>query len=161
MTALRTLGMGVDEQLLRVGGRVTTFSFRAADGALLRRLEMADTDAVLGAPSVVVARKDLHSVLLHAAGTDLRVEAGAEAVGFEDGEDGVGLRLADGRHLGADVLIGADGINSTVRAQLHGAAAARSGGFVCWLALAPFRRPAFAQGESAHFLGPRHALRRA
>jgi 2-polyprenyl-6-methoxyphenol hydroxylase-like FAD-dependent oxidoreductase len=153
MTALRTLGMGLDEELLRVGGRVTTFSFRAPDGALLRRLEMADTDAGLGAPSVVLARNDLHSVLLHAAGSDLHVEAGVEAVGFEGCEDGVRLRLADGRHLRADVLIGADGINSTVRAQLHGAAAPRSGGFVCWLALAPFRHPAFAQGESAHFWG--------
>ena len=50
MAALRTLGIGLDEELLRVGGRVTTFSFRAADGALLRRLEMAATDASLGAP---------------------------------------------------------------------------------------------------------------
>jgi 2-polyprenyl-6-methoxyphenol hydroxylase-like FAD-dependent oxidoreductase len=153
MTALRTLGMGLDEELLRVGGRVTTFSFRAPDGALLRRLEMSVIDTSLGAPSVVLARNDLHSVLLHAAGSDLRVEAGAEAVGFEDYEDGVRLRLADGRQLRADVLIGADGINSTVRAQLHGAAAPRSGGFVCWLALAPFRHPTFAQGESVHFWG--------
>ncbi len=153
MSALRTLSMGLDEELLRVGGRVTTFSFRAPDGALLRRLEMAATDADLGAPSVVLARKDLHSVLLDAAGSDLRVEAGAEAVGFDDCEGGVRLRLADGSQLRADVLIGADGINSTVRAQMHGASAPRSGGFVCWLALAPFRHPAFAQGESVHFWG--------
>ena len=153
MAALRTLGIGLDEELLRVGGRVTTFSFRAADGALLRRLEMAATDASLGAPSVVLARRDLHAVLRHAAGSDLRVEAGVAAVGFDQCEDGVRLRLVDGRQLCADVLIGADGINSTVRAQLHGAAVPRPGGFVCWLALAPFRHPAFAQGESAHFWG--------
>ena len=45
MSALRTLGMGLDDELLRVGGRVTTFSFRAPDGSLLRRLEMTATDA--------------------------------------------------------------------------------------------------------------------
>lgn len=153
MTALRTLGMGLDQELLGVGGRVTTFTVREPDGTLIRRLEMAPADALLGAPSVVVARSDFHELLLRAAGGDVRVETAAEAVRFENRDDGVALHLADGRTLRADVLIGADGINSKVRAQLHGASASRSGGFVCWLALAPFRHPAFAQGESVHFWG--------
>jgi 2-polyprenyl-6-methoxyphenol hydroxylase-like FAD-dependent oxidoreductase len=153
MNALRTLGMGLDDELLRVGGRVTMFSFREPGGALVRQLEMAATDQSLGAPAVVLARRDFHGLLLDAAGSDLRVEVGAEAVRFESCDDGVLLQLADGRQLWADVLIGADGINSTVRAQLHGARTPRSGGFVCWLALTPFRHPAFAEGESVHFWG--------
>jgi 2-polyprenyl-6-methoxyphenol hydroxylase-like FAD-dependent oxidoreductase len=153
ISALRTLGIGLDKDLLRVGGRVTTFTLRTPDGGLLRRLEMASTDDAVGAPSVVLARRDLHAVLVKAAGVDLRVEVGADAASFDSGDDGVVLRLADGRELGADVLIGADGINSMVRAQLHGATAPRAGGFVCWLALAPFRHRAVALGESVHYWG--------
>lgn len=153
MSALRTLGIGLDQELLRVGGRVTMFSLRNPDGTVLRRMKLSPVDANLGAPSVVLARKDLHDVLLQAAGSDLRVEVGAEAVRFECSHDGVLLHLADGRQLEADVLIGADGINSVVRAQLHGATEPRSGGFVCWLALAPFRHRFLAEGESVHFWG--------
>ena len=122
MNGLRTLGMGLDEELLRVGGRVRTFRFHTSDGALLRRREMAQIDAHLGAPSVALARSDLHATLLNAAGTNVRVETGARAVHFENAADRVVLRLADGRELEADILVGADGIDSVVRAQLHGAA---------------------------------------
>lgn len=153
MNALRTLDIGLDEELLRVGSRATAFSFRAADGGPLRRIELAPIDDSLGAPSVVLARKDLHDVLLRAAGSDLRVEVGAEAQRFERCDDGVLLHLADGRSLQADVLIGADGINSAVRAQLHGADDPRPGGLVCWLALAPFHPAFLAEGESVHFWG--------
>ena len=153
MNALRTLGVGLDEELLRVGSRATAFTFRAADGSLLRRIELAPVDDSLGAPSVVLARKDLHDVLLRAAGSDLRVEVGAEALRFQCCDDGVLLQLADGRVLQADVLIGADGINSAVRAQLHGARDPRPGRMVCWLALAPFHPAFLAAGESVHFWG--------
>jgi hypothetical protein len=74
-------------------------------------------------------------------------------VQFENSADRVVLRLADGRELEADILIGADGIDSVVRAQLHGATEPRAGGFVCWLALAPFRHPFLGEGESVHFWG--------
>ncbi|MCV7228690.1 FAD-dependent monooxygenase [Mycolicibacterium komossense] len=153
MNALRTLDLGLDEALVRAGGPVTTFSFRRSDGSELRRIDVTPVDATLGAPSVVLARKDIHEILLASAGPDLRVVTGAEAIRFTESADGVALDLADGRRLEADVLIGADGINSTIRAQLHGAADPRPGGFVCWLALASFRPPSLADGESVHFWG--------
>ena len=73
---------------------------------------------------------------------------------FENAADRVVLRLADGRELEADILVGADGIDSVVRAQLHGAAEPRPGGWISWLALAPFRHPAVAEGDSVHYWGP-------
>lgn len=153
MHALRTLNLGLDDEMLRAGGQVTTFSFRDTKGKLLRRLDLTPIDDALGAPSVVLARRDLHDILLRAAGSGLRVEAGAEAVRFTETDDAVVLHLADGRALEADVLVGADGINSVIRTQLHGAAAPRPGGFVCWLALAPFMPAALREGESIHYWG--------
>jgi 2-polyprenyl-6-methoxyphenol hydroxylase-like FAD-dependent oxidoreductase len=153
MLALRTLDLGIEEDLLRIGGRVATFSFRDTAGKILRRVDVTPLDSALGAPSVVLTRKDLHDVLLTAAGDDLRVETGAAAEHFVDTGAGVALQLSDGRHLEADVLVGADGINSTIRAQLHGAQQPRPGGFVCWLALAPFYPAWLREGESVHYWG--------
>ncbi len=153
MNALRTLDLGIDEALLRAGGKVTTFSFRTARGALLRRIDVGPIDARLGAPSVVLARKDLHDILVDSAGRGLSVLTGAEAVRFEQDADGVTLHLADGRRVQADILIGADGVNSVIRAQLHGLRDPRPGNFVCWLALAQAAPALMSPGESIHFWG--------
>ena len=43
----------------------------------------------------------------------------AEVVAFQATDDGIVLQLKDGREETGDVLIGADGVNSVVRRQLH------------------------------------------
>lgn len=48
------------------------------------------------------------------------LQLGHELVGFEDCADGVRLRFANGAEAQADVLVGADGLNSFVRKQLWG-----------------------------------------
>ncbi|MFC6010438.1 FAD-dependent monooxygenase [Nocardia lasii] len=153
INALRTLGLGLDEELLAAGAQATSFTFRYPDGSLIRRVDLTEVDAGLGAPSVPLARKDLHDALLAACGPDLHVELGAEAVGFTETADQVTVEFADGRTLSADVLIGADGINSAIRAQLHGAQPPRPGNFVCWLALVPFAHPTIETGASIHYWG--------
>jgi salicylate hydroxylase len=50
---------------------------------------------------------------------------------------GVTLRLADGSAAQGDVLIGADGIKSVVRAQIHGEVPASYTGFVAWRLTVP------------------------
>jgi 2-polyprenyl-6-methoxyphenol hydroxylase-like FAD-dependent oxidoreductase len=48
----------------------------------------------------------------------------------------VTVRLQDGREERGDVLIGADGLRSTLRASLPGATAPRYAGYVSWQAIA-------------------------
>lgn len=153
MNALRTLDLGIEEELLRVGGQARSFTFRYPDGSDIRRVDVTKIDAELGAPAVAVARKDLHDVLLAACGDDLRVEVDAAAIGFTETDDAVQVEFANGRSLRAEVLIGADGINSAIRTQLHGAQVPRPGKFVCWLALVPFVHRAIDPGASIHYWG--------
>lgn len=73
-------------------------------------------------PQVSIHRGRLHLLLLDAVRDRLGpgcVTTGARAVGFEQDAQGVTLRLADGRSARGDVLVGADGIHSALRAALY------------------------------------------
>lgn len=73
-------------------------------------------------PQFSIHRGHLHAVLWRAALERLGPEAlvtGARFAGFEQDASGVTARFADGRIGRGDVLIGADGIHSVLRATLH------------------------------------------
>ena len=53
------------------------------------------------------------------------------------GEDAVEVRFKNGHLDRADLLIGADGIHSTVRTQLFGASPPRYAGYTCWRGVCP------------------------
>ncbi|TDC72750.1 FAD-dependent monooxygenase [Streptomyces hainanensis] len=74
-------------------------------------------------PQRQILRDDLHRVLDEtAAAHGVRVERGRRLVGVEEGADGVTARFADGSTATGDVLVGADGVHSTVRGLIDPAA---------------------------------------
>ena len=60
----------------------------------------------------------LYSEVVMRLGTDA-VMLGTKVTGYEKVNDGVRVHLSDGRHVPAGLLIGADGIHSVVRHQMH------------------------------------------
>jgi 2-polyprenyl-6-methoxyphenol hydroxylase-like FAD-dependent oxidoreductase len=114
MAALRELG--VAEPVIRDGFMTRSIEICRGDGTLLKRM---DFDVEHGAVySVVALRTVVHGSLLDAVGTDA-LALDSAAAGFDVTPDGVSLRLADGRRVTGDVLIGADGVASVIRRQLH------------------------------------------
>ena len=70
--------------------------------------------------------------LLRAALPEDRHRLGAAVIGVAQDETGVTVQLAGGEALQADLLVAADGIRSTVRAQLLPAVQPQYAGYVAW-----------------------------
>lgn len=104
-------------------------------GGILADLRSEDLLKRLGTISTVVHRAELLATLLNAFDEE-KVQLGATCVGFRQDAEHVYARLANGQELVADLLIGADGLHSTIRAQLFGARKPRYAGYTCWRGVA-------------------------
>jgi 2-polyprenyl-6-methoxyphenol hydroxylase-like FAD-dependent oxidoreductase len=136
MRGLRRIGVG--ERLLERAGEaavVERAEFRTAGGRLMYGWSVRDVERQVGAPTFGVRRPDLHRVLLDALGEGA-VRFGETCTGFEQDGEGVKARLASGGEERGDVLIGADGLRSVLRAELPGASEPRYAGYVSWQAIA-------------------------
>jgi 2-polyprenyl-6-methoxyphenol hydroxylase-like FAD-dependent oxidoreductase len=84
-------------------------------------------------------RADLHRVLLEGAG-GAELVTGATLNGLHEEGDAVHVQRSDGTRQDVDLVVGADGIRSAVRATVLGdAAAVRYAGYTCWRLVVPDR----------------------
>lgn len=115
---LHELGLGDD--LADNAVAPAAISYYDTGGKLLFR-EPRGIDGGFGYPQYSVHRGRLQMLLLSAVRDRLGVDAvrtGAELTGFTSSDDHLQVHTAAGDFM-ADVLVGADGIHSTGRAQLH------------------------------------------
>ncbi len=89
---------------------------RRMDGRPLKRLDIGAFAPVT--PSLIALRQTLHGALLDATPAE-DLALGCAGVGFERDGGHVVLLTADGRRERGDILIGADGLGSAIRRQLH------------------------------------------
>lgn len=110
------------------------------DGRTLQRAPLNPRCVELyGAPHLTAHRADLQRII--AAGLPPeRLHLGRRLVGLADHGDAVEARFADGGSIRADILVGADGIHSTVRTLLFGAEDPRFAGCVAYRGLVPNER---------------------
>ena len=113
MRALRHLSQGLHAKVTREGFPVDDFEFRSAGGSSLG-LWPANSNSPTRESTVMMQRKALRTILNEAV-DEIAVDAGAEVAQVTtDGE----VILSDGRRLEADLIIGADGVRSVVRAAI-------------------------------------------
>lgn len=143
--ALRALDqLGAGDLLGPISAPDLQGGIRAPDGALLAGGSYGDLSAKL---AVVVHRAELQAALVARVGP-ASVRFGESLSGFEQDDGGVTARFAGGGSARADILIGADGLRSAVRAQLHGEARPRYAGYTAWRAVVPFDTARLLPGET-------------
>ncbi len=99
-------------------------------------LPFGDFERRYGAKYYVVHRSDLHRLLSEAVPLE-SIELGKRCTAVESRDGSVGLSFADGTDAEADVVVGCDGIRSSVRACIFGGEGPHYAGTMCWRALAP------------------------
>ncbi|MCH0540837.1 FAD-dependent monooxygenase [Streptomyces sp. MUM 203J] len=147
--------LGVD--LTERGLPLPALDLLSADGRLLRHTNPRETPSDLG-PSLALTRTELHAALREALPEGVRVVHGVTVDSVREGERGtVAVRIADAGAPGADaapaapaagspavaglgpdaydVVVGADGVRSAVRAACVGQQRLRYSGVTCWRGL--------------------------
>ncbi|MFE5474113.1 FAD-dependent monooxygenase [Nocardia sp. NPDC056541] len=137
---------------LSAGSSLEHFSIRTTTGKQLRELPIGAVTRELGSPVVNIHRNDLIATLRKSA-ADTPIHLGAQLRSYSATGTGVSAIFEDGRTAHGELLIGADGIGSQVRAQLAGHAPVTEHGYVCWLATVPFRDPRLPPGHAYHYWG--------
>jgi 2-polyprenyl-6-methoxyphenol hydroxylase-like FAD-dependent oxidoreductase len=94
-------------------------------------------DYASGVYAAAVSRGELLGVLFEALGKGA-VRLGSRCVGYKQDEEGVTAFFDDGAAARGCILIGADGINSIIRARLFGEKKLRYAGFSVWRGVAEF-----------------------
>lgn len=123
---------GILDQVMALGEPVDQFNLRRWDGRWISEISMRG----FATPALCIHRADLHRSL-HEALPAARLRAGRRLQSFTQDAGGVTAVFADGSEAAAAGLIGADGIHSAVRAQLHGVTAPAYRGYQIWRGIAP------------------------
>lgn len=114
-------GLGLGPRLDAMAIRTRCIEYRTRFGHLIQS-DPRSVEAGFPAPQYSVHRGELQFLLLEA----VRERMGQDAVlqdkavtGYEQGEAGVTVLFADGSRHETDLLIGAEGLRSKLRAQIH------------------------------------------
>lgn len=142
--ALDYLGLGQEIRALALPE--TAGGIRTAHGELLMRTSNTQLEAKFGELSVMVHRADLHDLLRRAYGQEIRL--GMECVAVTEEGEKVCVRFRNNEEARGDLVIGADGLHSQVRAGLHGQQPPRYAGYTAWRGVVPFDISRLQPGES-------------
>lgn len=147
--ALERLGLG--GEVLARAGRIERALWLGRDGTTYKQFAFPET----GSPAVALRRADLQTVLRAALPAD-SLHLGKTFEGFEGFADGGGevvARFACGAEVACDVLVGADGLHSRVRAQVLGASEPVYRGYSVWRGVTRLANPLNPPGTALEVYG--------
>ena len=106
----------------------------------LNEFDLAEShEAQFGSPYYLFHRAELHGILARCVERldPSAIVLKARVVGFSQNDDGAAVSLEDGTVAHGNLLVGADGIKSAVRAQLTGDVPATFTGDIAWRCTVP------------------------
>jgi 2-polyprenyl-6-methoxyphenol hydroxylase-like FAD-dependent oxidoreductase len=143
--------LGLAPAVLRLGAGPLGGGIRSRRGRWLTRQPASVLERRWGEPTIAVLRAELQALLLDALPAGV-VHLDARAIEIAQTTDGVAVRFENASTATGDVVVGADGLHSVVRAQLFDAHPPRYRGYTAWRGVA---RPGAVAGvdQSSEFWG--------
>ena len=126
--------LGLAPATLAAGHVLRRSAFMTPGGRMLGRA--LDIGAIFDVPSVALHRGRLHQVLLQAVEPGI-VRTGDAVVSYEQREGSVAAICASGERFETDLLVGADGLHSALRARLVGDGDPVYAGYTSWRGVTP------------------------
>jgi 2-polyprenyl-6-methoxyphenol hydroxylase-like FAD-dependent oxidoreductase len=134
LLALRHIGL--DRAVEQIGCPIRVGQIKTAQGKLLQTIGLEGLQAKVGGTMVALHRGRLHQVLLETFGAnDIYLDSTVQS--FREERSGVILVLKNGIEVKGALLVGADGVRSTIRRQLCGDTCRRYSGYTAWRGLCP------------------------
>ncbi len=129
--------LGLGQEIAGIGGEMNRMEYRSHQNEPLSQIDLQPLFERVGQRPYPVARTDLQQMLLDAVGAE-RVHLGMQCIAVEQDAASVTAVFEDGSRATGDVLIGADGIRSTVRQYVLGhEVLPRYADYVNWNGLVP------------------------
>jgi 2-polyprenyl-6-methoxyphenol hydroxylase-like FAD-dependent oxidoreductase len=147
--------VGVADEILEGGFPYTGFATRTASGELIEQVDFPPLGGPSLPPAAGVMRSFVQEVLskaVYAAGIEVRL--GTSVTAFENRADCIEVTLSDGTVDTFDLLVGSDGVHSSIRPMLGIDASPEPIGISIWRVVAP--RPPDVVQTNLFFGGPRH-----
>jgi salicylate hydroxylase len=135
MKVLRSLG--IEDEVRAVAGRwdwAVTRNWKT--GRPISKTSRDQQVALFGSAGATAHRADLLDVLARSLPGDI-VTLGARCTEVQPDGQVAAARFQDGSEIEADIIVGADGIHSVVRASLFGPDAPRFTGKICYRSVVP------------------------
>jgi len=132
--------IGVDKRMFEIGISPRNWYSREWDtGRILFEPSMEEWTRRFGIPHLIMHRGDMQAVLTDALKPE-NMKFGKRLEGLDESASGeITLAFADGSKAKADIVIGADGVNSKIREILLGPEDPTYTGFVAYRAIFPTR----------------------
>ena len=122
--------IGMDDRVRRCGWDLEVADLCDSKGRVLLRARVPKLAAGL---TKAMTRTNLQRALIEALGTS--VETGRAIQSYQSRPGGVRVRMADGEEVEAELLVGADGLHSSVRRAMRGDETLRYSGQTSWRGL--------------------------
>ncbi|MTB52362.1 FAD-dependent monooxygenase [Lewinella sp. W8] len=132
--------LGIREQVMTCGIELHRVGITDAQLQPLRKLKGDLVEDAEGSKILAIHRAKLQRVLFEAAERSCEIYLNKQYLRHEVHPDGITIHFAEGE-AEVDILLGADGINSAVRASIMPDAPLRNAGQICWRGVAKMPLP--------------------